>query len=396
MKLRAGTPKEAGLSPSVVELINKRGKQWIDDGTHSALVLLAARNGIIFLHEAYGLQTPEEDATHLPLDAIFPLASMTKPITTTAAMILVEDGLLGLNRPVREYIPEFEGEGKEKVLVHHLMTHTSGIPNDDDVFSVIEERDNAGIEVKPPEETEDPTIHRYLHYGLDIPLANQPGRLMVYSSYGIYLIGEIIRRLSGQSLNDFAIERIFTPLGMKDTSYSVPDALKPRIAIRPEEAPHSHFNEADVQERPSPSGGAYSTAMDMAIFGQMFLNEGRYGERRIISPAAVRAMTRNQIQGISAQFFDEIFPEGGWGLGWSINLEYKGKLHGEPLVSSLSFLHGGAGGVHLWMDPEPGIVGAYFSIVMKNQVDDHRNAPIWNADLFVNMISAAAEEDKFR
>jgi CubicO group peptidase (beta-lactamase class C family) len=131
--------------------------------------------------------------------------------------------------------------------------------------------------------------------------------------------------------------------------------------------------------------------MDMAIFGQMFLNKGCYGEQRILSPVTVEAMTRNQIPGIEARFFDDRFPEAGWGLGWSINLEYKGQVYGEPLISSAAFLHSGAGGVHLWIDPVHEIVGAYFSVVMENREGGQPNEPIWNADLFMNMISASIE-----
>jgi CubicO group peptidase (beta-lactamase class C family) len=389
MELRIGTAEEASISSIALERIRKRAAGWVAEGIHPALVLLAARKGVIFLHEAFGKLTPDENSPPLPLDAIFPLASITKPITATAAMVLVEEGLLGLNRPVQEYIPEFEGEGKEKVLVHHLMTHTSGIPGDDVVFSIIEEKDEAGVEVEPHEETADATIHRYLHYGLDVPLAIEVGREMIYSSFGIYILGEIIRRLSGQSLNDFASEKIFTPLGMRDTAYSVPDALKPRVVIRPEDAPFSDFNTPDVQERPSPSGGAYSTAMDMAIFGQMMLNKGRYGEQRIISPVTVAAMTRNQIPGIAGGIGEEWFPEAGWGLGWSINLEFKDQAYGEALLSPTSYLHGGAGGVHLWIDPVREIVGVFFSVAMENKESDKPSMPVWNVDLFMNMVSAS-------
>ena len=392
MELRIGTVEETNISSAAVERIRKRAAGWVEEGIHTALVLLAARKGVIFLHEAYGKLTPDENSPPLPLDAIFPLASITKTITATAAMVLVEEGLLGLNRPVQEYIPEFEGEGKEKVQVHHLMTHTSGIPDDDVVFSIIEEKDEAGVEVEPYEETADATIHRYLHYGLDVPLAIEAGREMIYSGFGIHVLGEIIRRLSGQSLNDFAAEKIFTPLGMRDTAYSVPDTLKPRVVIRPEDSLYPDYNTAEYQERPSPSGGTYSTAMDMAIFGQMFLNNGRYSEQRILSPVTVGAMTRNQIPGIEARFFDDRFPEAGWGLGWSINLEYKGQVYGEPLISSAAFLHSGAGGVHLWIDPVHEIVGAYFSVVMENREGGQPNEPIWNADLYMNMISASIDE----
>jgi CubicO group peptidase (beta-lactamase class C family) len=391
MELKQGTHEEAGVSAAIVENLKQQATLWVDEGIHQGMVLLAARKGTIFLFDAFGKQTPEGDSPDMPLDAIFPLASLSKPITATAAMVLVEDGLLGLNRPVQEYIPEFVGENKEKVLVYQLMTHTSGIPDDEEVWTIIEERIDSGVDIIPPEENEHPEIHQIVQLGLDIPLARTPGELMVYSSYGIQLLGEIIRRVSGQSLQDFATERLFRPLGMDDTTYSVPDSLRSRVVIRPEHAPYPDFNKPEVQERPSPSGGVFSTAMDMAIFGQMLLNEGSYGNGRVISPMTVRAMTRNQIPGISARIFEERFPEGGWGLGWSINLEYKGQTYGEPLVPSSAFGHGGAGGVHMWMDPVNEIVGVYFSIVMANQESDQPNDPISNSDLFMNMVSAAVE-----
>ena len=98
---------------------------------HSAISVVAARHGGVFLNEAFGRMGPEKNAAALPPDAIFPLASLTKPITATAVMILVEEGVLGLNRPVQKYIPEFEGKGKELITIRHLMTHTSGLRAED-------------------------------------------------------------------------------------------------------------------------------------------------------------------------------------------------------------------------------------------------------------------------
>lgn len=389
MELTNGTAEEAKVSPAVVELIRTRAIAWVEEGIHQGMVLLAAREGIIFFHEAFGLQTPGENGRPMPLDAIFPLASVSKVITSTAAMVLVEEGLLGLNRPVQEYIPEFIGEDKENVLVYQLMTHTSGIPDDEAVWAIVDERMASGEEIPPAESNEHPEVHQIVQYGLDIPLATSPGEIMVYSSYGIQLVGEIIRRVSGQSLEDFSRERLFDPLGMKDTTYVVPQSLRSRVVIRPDHAPYPDLNKPEVQERPSPSSGAYSTAMDMATFGQMYLNEGSYGDVRVLSPMAIRAMTRNQIPGIRAQIFEEKFPEGGWGLGWSINLGYKGQTYGEQLVPTSAYGHGGAGGIHIWMDPVNDIVGIYFSIVMSNRESDQPNDPISNSDLFMNMIAAA-------
>ena len=392
MELRLGTPQEAGVSPSGVEQIQKRARGWVDKGTHPALVILAARKGIIFLHEAMGRLTPEPDSPHLPHDAIFPIASISKPITATAAMILVEDGLLGLNRPVREYIPEFEGEGKEQVMVHHLLTHTAGI-DDEATWAIIDEKEEAAVDVPSCEETQHPTVHQSLYYGFKVPLASKPGIEMSYSNYGYRLLGEIIRRVSGQSLDSFASERMFKPLGMKNTWYSVPEDVKHRIVQRPPDAPHPEYNN-EMQENPSASGGVYSTALDMAVLGQMFLNQGYYGGARILSPVTVAAMTRNQIPGIHVRNLEQTFPEASWGLGWSINAEFKGEVYGEAMLSSSSYLHGGATGALLWIDPVYDIVGVYLSALINTMevvsptIGERKN---WCADLFMNMVTASSD-----
>jgi CubicO group peptidase (beta-lactamase class C family) len=387
MDQRIGTPEQAGVSSLQVDKIIDRVGGWVAAGVHPALVVLAARRGVIFLHEAFGRLGPGEDLPPLLKDAVFPIASITKPITATAAMLLVEEGLLGLNRPVRDYIPEFQGEWKDEVLVWHLMTHTSGIADDEVVFGSINEKVQAGIELSAPEGTEDPRVHRALHYGFDVPLARKPGTLMVYSSYGFYLLGEIIRRLSGKSLAALANDRIFAPLGMMDTSYALPKKLTSRAITRPDDAPFAVFNKIEQRNSVSPAGGVWSTAMDMAIFGQMYLNKGSYGDQRILSPASIAAMTRNQIPGISGQFFDEFFDEASWGLGWGVNLQTKD----EPLLSPSAILHGGAGGVHFWVDPEFEIVGVYFSVLVTPQNGDPSSEPLMYADLFMNMVTTAIE-----
>jgi CubicO group peptidase (beta-lactamase class C family) len=118
----------------------------------------------------------------------------------------------------------------------------------------------------------------------------------------------------------------------------------------------------------------------------MFLNRGRYGDVRVLSPAAVVQMTRNQIPGISGRYDGEVFPEVSWGLGWSVLGEKKAERDGS-LRSAQSFDHGGGGGVFLWVDPVYEIVGAYFSVVLRvlPPFDNHD----WNTDLFMNMVTAA-------
>ncbi len=386
MKLRYGEPEEAGMSARRVRHVAQLARSWVEQGITPSLVVLAARRGIIVLHEAYGRVGLEPDAPVLRRDTIFPLSSLSKPITATAAMILVEDGLLGLNRPVAEYIPEFAGEGKNAVMVHHLLTHTSGLRDED--LDAYAETKRGGVAIPPVDATQHPLVHEeiFLRYGA--PLWKAPGVEMSYCNHGYELLGEIVRRLSGRSLAEFARERIFEPLGMEDTFFVVPDAVRPRIVRRPADAPDIDLDSLATQDTPWPSWGAFSTALDMSIFGQMFLNGGSYGETRILSPATVAEMTRNQIPGIGAEFIlDQHFPEAGWGYGWSINGNKKSRLFGS-LDSPATFEHGGSGGVNLWIDPVYELVGVYFSVVPRLKSDVALDYD-WCADLFTNTVTAA-------
>jgi CubicO group peptidase (beta-lactamase class C family) len=393
MELRQGTSQEAGVSRSGVKKILERAAGWVDDGIHPSLVILAARRGVIFLHEALGSLGTEDPSSLVKLNTIFPLASISKPITATAAMILVEDGLLGINRRVQEYIPEWEGEAKDQVIVQHLLTHTSGI-DDESTWEVREKKVSVNADTPPCEETQHPIIHRWFNYGLDVPLANKPGIEMSYSNYGYQILGEIIRRVCGQPLQDFAAARIFEPLGMKDTWYSVPSSESHRVVKQSSEGPFANEDMDELQEAPSPSGGVFSTAFDIARFCQMFINQGNYGNERILSPVTVKSMTRNQIPGIPARYQDETFPEGAWGLGWSINAPYKGEIFGEPLLSRASYSHTGATGALIWVDPSLEVVGVYLSVLLERWDAVSHSTGVrkhWFADRFMNMTSAACE-----
>lgn len=395
MKLRFGDAEEAGMSAERVRYIVDLADSWVVEGITPALVILVARRGVIFIHEAFGRLTPEPDSPPLELDTIFPLASITKPITATAAMILVEDGLLGLNRPVSWYIPEFVGEGKDAVMVHHLLTHTSGL-RQDEVDTYAEKKGT--VEIPPPDETQHPFLNEYLFLRYDAPLWKPPGTEMSYCTYGYNLMGEIIRRVSGKSLDDFARERIFEPLGMKDSCYVVPDSVRHRIVRRSQDGPNAWFGTRECQDMPAAGGGAFSSAMDMAIFGQMFLNRGTYGDARTLSPASVAEMTRDQIPGISAWYGDQFFPEASWGFGWSIRGNKKSLWYAETLQSPKAFCHSGAGGVFLWVDPVYETVGVYFSVTSHGGIPADVVMPerlffqteiAGCADLLMNAVTAA-------
>jgi CubicO group peptidase (beta-lactamase class C family) len=377
-----GDPDEAGVSPERAQHITKLAKQWIDHGDVAALVVLAARRGMVFLHEAFGPQTPDPDAPLLARDAIFPLASITKVITATAVMMLVEEGRIGLNRPVAEYLPEFTGEGKRAVQVHHLLTHTSGL-RDEDLDAYAAEKKG---QVDLP--SDDVDMAAYLQENLALrwaaPLWKPPGAEMSYSGYNYRLLGEIVRRVSRTAIADFARVRIFNPLEMRDTNYGLPDSLKPRVVRRSPSAEAPELDTPPFQRMAWGSSGGFSTAMDIAIFGQTFLNRGAYGERRILSPASVAAMTYDRLPGIQARIDNEFFPEASWGLGWSIHGRKTGWCGG--LYSPQAYEHWGSGGVYLWVDPTYDVVGVYFGVVPVPDTDP-RHTQL--QDLFTDAVTAA-------
>jgi CubicO group peptidase (beta-lactamase class C family) len=351
--------------------------------------VLAVRRGTIVLREALGTYGPGADGRPLDPAALFPLASISKVIAATAAMALVDDGLLGLNRPVQDYLPEFVGDGKEDVMVHHLLTHTSGL-RDADVNAHSAQKEMTAV-IPSPEPNQHPEINAWLHLAYDAPLSQPPGREMSYSGHGYNFLGEIIRRTSGKNLGDFARERIFEPLAMADTFYCVPEQARDRLVHRSPDWPAARVVEnRSYLDRPSASAGGWSTALDMAVFCQMFLNRGTCGAARILSPASVREMTRNQIPGVFSKFKQDDEPEASRGYGWDVKGPKKPRYHGA-LDSEAAFTHQGGGGTSIFADPAYELVIIYFSVV-RGIMSPERYRPEWSMDLFTNMVIAAVTD----
>jgi len=351
------------------------------DRVTPAQAYVTARRGIIIAQRAVGQLTPEPDSPSLEENALFPLCSMTKVYTAAAIMILVEQGLIGLNRPVADYIPEFQGEGKEEVRLHHLLTHTSGI-RPEDLWEHMEKAASTA-DIPPCEENQNPHAHRNIFLGCSVPLARKPGEVMAYLGFGYELLGDIIRRVSGLSYPEFMSRHILEPLGMNDTYFNVPLSERHRIVRRaPEDACAEWLERDSCIESESAAGGLYSTAMDAAIFAQMFLNQGEYGGVRILSPVSVREMTRNHIPGVASEYRNEYFPEAYWGYGWGINGT---KKDGGDLFSAEAYSHWGAAGVFFVVDPVYELVSVYFTVErdlqkpFKNMYTDYFNNVLLSA-----------------
>lgn len=219
MNLRHGSPEDVGMSSERLQKVTEAMRDWSAREGQQGAVWLAARKGVIVTHEAVGRLRPAPDSPAMALDSLFSIYSITKPITAAAAIILVEEGRLGLNLPVSFYVPELSGEGKDAITVLHLLTHTSGM-RDQEVNEHATKVDE-NVALPEPEPMQHPVIAKYLALRWDAPLWKPPGSEMAYGEYGYNLLGEVIRRVCGQSLTRFASERIFEPLGMKDTHYGV-------------------------------------------------------------------------------------------------------------------------------------------------------------------------------
>ncbi len=222
--LRSGRPEDVGMDPRRIALIGDRAQSWVDSGNCPSLVLLAARHGVVVLEEAYGILRPSDSAP-LGTDAIFPVMSLTKPITAAAILCLVEDGLLSLKHPITDLLPELTAPGVEQVLIADLLTHTSGY-DDMSVYPHVTSRFVANATVPSAAPNQCNVTNRVIRYASDAALTRAPGEAMCYCNFGYQLLGDIVRRASGISFPQFVAERIFAPLGMHDSFFVLPKELR--------------------------------------------------------------------------------------------------------------------------------------------------------------------------
>ncbi len=307
-------------------------------------VVLIGHEGQVVYRKAFGESSLVPERRAMTADTIFDLASMTKVVaTTTAVMQLVELGKIELSAPVSDYWPEFKQNGKELVTIRELLTHYSGLPPD--------------LELKPAWTGYDTAMQMIVDSKLDLP----PGTRFVYSDINFETLGEIVRRVSGEPLNVYCAEHIFKPLGMKDTLFTPPASLRGRIA--PTQYEHGtsgpvllgvvHDPTARFMGGVAGHAGLFSTADDISIFAQMLLNGGAYNRARILSPLSIEKMTTPQTPPNEMALR---------GLGWDIDSPFASN-RGE-LFSVGSFGHTGYTGTSIWIDP----VTKTYVILLTNRV----------------------------
>ncbi|MEA2562744.1 MAG: hypothetical protein QOH06_4248 [Acidobacteriota bacterium] len=291
------------------------------------------REGLIHLHP-FGRQTYDENAPPVTAATLYDLASLTKVVaTTTMAMILVDEGRLDLEMPVRE-----------GVTVRHLLTHSSGLPALAPFFKEIRGKE------------------AYLERIRAMDLTYAPGSRSVYSDPGIILLGVVLEQVAGQPLETFVQERVLGPLGMKDTMYRPPLNLLPRIAPTEFDPWRGRLIHGEVHDENAfamggiaPHAGLFSTAGDLSRFAQMLLNGSIGGMGGMVSRETIELFTRKA--GI---------PDSDRALGWDTK-SAEGSSAGT-LFSSRSFGHTGFTGTSMWIDPERQI----YLILLTNRVNPTR------------------------
>jgi uncharacterized protein YbbC (DUF1343 family)/CubicO group peptidase (beta-lactamase class C family) len=314
-------------------------------------VVVVGRPGGIVYEKAFGQRALVPAREVMTADTIFDVASLTKVVaTTTSVMMLLEQGRLGLDDAVAAYIPEFGQYGKQKITIRHLLTHLSGLRGDLDMALEFQGAESA-IRLASEE----------------VPLA-PPGQRFIYSDINFFLLGEVVARVSGQRLDQFARTRIFEPLGMRETTFLPPTAWLPRIAPTEACAPLGwpcggpnatmlrgvvHDPTARRMGGVAGHAGLFSTASDLSRFCRMLLNGGTLDGVRVLSPLTVALMTRPATPPALGQIR---------GLGWDIDTRFA--VNRGTLFPIGSFGHTGWTGPSLWIDP----VTRVFVIFLANRV----------------------------
>lgn len=313
------------MSAARLEAIDKIIRRGISEGGFPGAAVIVARDGYAVVRKGYGHLTWSSSSPLVsPDESIYDIASLTKVIaTTTAAMILFDEGKLQLNAPVQKYLPEFVGPGKEKVTVAHLLSHHAGLPAGRLLWNVAKSTADARRIV------------------LAAPIQCEPGKCFLYSDVGADILGWVVERVAGESLDSFVARRVFDPLGMKSTFYK-PDAwFLNRIAPTQDYSKRGfvrgevHDESAYMLGGVAGHAGLFSTAGDLAVFAQMMLNRGTLSGTRIIADSTVRLFTKEVAHARA--------------LGW----EVANNVHGAgTMLSSKAYGHTGFTGTSVWIDPE--------------------------------------------
>lgn len=353
------------LSPKGVQEIDALLQRAVQQGTVPGVVAMVVSKDKILYQSSFGLRDVGKNKP-MEKDSIFRIASMTKPVTSSAIMLLVEQGKLRLDDPVSKYLPAFANreviakvnddgsfttrKAAGEIQIHHLLSHTSGLAYGFSNTTVAQLTQKTGKQAE------------------DLPLLYDPGTQWTYSG-STKVLGQVVEKASGVSLDQFLTEHFLKPLGMDDTSYAVPASKTDRVVTT-----HNRTN-GKLVETPNPAtitsavagdGGLNSTAADYARFLQMFLNDGKSQGKTILSKNSIEAMTKNQIGSVvlqtqpAAQPITRPFPvapgagRDKFGFGFALTASNK---ENPSLRSAGSYTWAGIYNTHFWVDPKREIAG---------------------------------------
>ena len=336
--LPSKAPKAVGMSATRLQAIDRIVARGIKEGGYPGASVVVGRKGAAVWEKGFGTLSWSKTSGRVDSrETVYDLASLTKVVgTTTALMILFDEGKLELDAPVTKYLPAFTGGFKDSVTIRHLLTHRSGLPAGRDLWRAARNPQEARLMV------------------IDTPLSCKPGSCYIYSDLGADMLGMVIETVSGLGLDQFLDERVFAPLGMVDTYFRPDDSLKVRIAPTEVMPPRGYPLQGEVHDENAYAlggvaghAGLFSTAKDLAIFAQMMLNGGVYDSVRIVSDSTVALFTR-RAAGTRALGWDTADGDGGAGR----------------YLTERAYGHTGYTGTSLWIDPDREM----FVILLTNRV----------------------------
>ena len=336
--LPARPAASVGMSADRLETIDRIVRRGITGGGYPGASVIVGRRGYSVFEKGYGrLGWGSGSAAVVPDESIYDLASLTKVVgTSTAAMILYDEGRLELDAPVSRYLPSFSGGTKDDVTIRHLLTHTSGLPAGRDLRRLANNAWEARTVV------------------ISTPLACRPGACQVYSDLGADVLGFAVEAIAGQGLDAFLDERVFTPLGMSDTHFRPALTDRDRIAPTEVSSPRGYPLQGEVHDENAWAlggvaghAGLFSTAADLSLFAQMMLNRGTYNGVRIVSDSAVNRFTQRA--------------SGKRALGWDTS---DGEGTAGMHMGERAYGHTGFTGTSLWIDPDRDL----FVVLLTNRV----------------------------
>jgi CubicO group peptidase (beta-lactamase class C family) len=342
-----------GLNPERWQAVLDQAARWCDADELPAIAVTVGNSQADSGVHLFGRQCLADDTPTIRDDAIFLIASITKPIVATGVLMLIERGLLSLGDRVNGIIPEFGGTGRYAITLRHLLTHTSGLPD------MLPNNRKLRVDQKP--------LSAFVEGTCAVTPDFQPGHGVQYQSMGFALLGEIITRVTGKSCATFLQDELFQPLGLTDTVLGTPDDWyegdEPKIdriaelrvppeqrEIEPGDPADWGWNSRYWRSLGAPWGGLLTTPADLARLARLWLCEGTLDGKRILSPAGVRSATRNQL----APMRD--VPEQDrrcrpWGLSWRLNWPAHSANFGD-FLGPRTYGHWGATGTALWIDPD--------------------------------------------